>query len=242
MSEEGRPLRYALIPTKGNRRENLDRLLERLLEEHVQPIVIDTSPGGFQYFAEGGDAPTDFETLYLWTRPEFPVLLPKNLDINISAWWNLGLEEAEVQANTCNPERAALCGWDVAVLNDDCLPPAGWFDAVSVAMRAVGSVAGCSGHRSHTARMAGPISLWDRMTGFAFMVRGESGIRAEEGLLWYYTDDHIDWTARAMGGMTMIGTHPVEHLHPNGQMTTELHVQTGFDRKRFIELWGRAPW
>lgn len=224
-SGEGKIPRFAVIPTKGNRRENLDKLLRRLLSEDVRPIVVDTS----------------WDPLTLADFRELPGVVhttPENDAVNISVWWDRGLSVAETYARLSG---LALNGWDVAILNDDCLPPLGWFDAVSKAMRDNDCVAACSGAHSVTYRHY-PVPISHTMTGFAFMLRGESGLSFDENMAWWYGDNEMCWYAAGHGGYIMINTHPVEHLHPNGQMTPELQEQAARDRETFISKFGNAPW
>ena len=158
---------------------------------------------------------------------------------NISRWWNQGLTTAQLVMDQL-PKQP----YDVAVLNDDVIVPPGWFDAVEHDMRKLGGVAGCSGGQYANTLIQtqpGPIPLHHRMQGFAFILAGEAGIRANEDLRWYYSDDFIDWKAREAGGMVQISGYHVEHLHPNAQMTPELHVICGEDAGKFLALWGRMP-
>jgi hypothetical protein len=216
--------RFAVIPTKGNRMSNLDLLIPRLHWSSAHVIIVDTSHTAAMSLSE---AP--------W-RSYVQVILDDD-PINISRWWNYGLDWAQQLAERGGAER-----WDVAILNDDCLPSVDWFKQVSKGMRTNDSAAACSGTSSHTLKIAEPINLWFRMTGWAFMLAGEKGVRGNEDLAWWYSDDHIDWAAREAGGMTMVPFGAPEHFHENGQMTPDLQVQAAADRQTFIDRWGRAPW
>lgn len=214
--------RFAVIPTKGNRNDILDKLVTRLQSENIQVIIIDTSPNNdmFRYRLKN-------QVSVLWDRG----------DINISRWWATGWDSANAMARYLHFDE-----WNIAFLNDDCLPRFGWFDEVSHAMRRDGSVAGCSGTASHQLTKAEPVNLWYRMTGWAFIVAGETKeVWPAADLKWWYTDDHIDWSARIAGGMTMVAGGHVDHYHPNGQMTPELQVIAAQDRENFIKLWDRTP-
>jgi hypothetical protein len=160
---------------------------------------------------------------------------------NISRWWNQGLHTAKLVMDQVAGPRE----YDVAVINDDVIVPPGWFDAVSDGMRAEGAVAGCSGGQyanALTQRAPGPVNLAHRMQGFAYILAGEAGVRANEDLRWYFSDDYVDWVAREKGGMTMVPRFDVQHLYPNAQMTPELHQICGEDAAKFLSLWGRMPW
>lgn len=157
---------------------------------------------------------------------------------NLSRLWNVGFD---VIRN----------GWirdgDIAVLNDDAIVPPTWFTTVQGYMRDLECAAGCMDpdgllSSPQVLRQRGPVSLSRRMVGYAFMLRGELGLRANENLHWYFTDDHLDWTARENGGMVMVPGPGVEHLHPNGQLTQELSDRIAVDAATFKEIWGVMPW
>jgi GT2 family glycosyltransferase len=160
---------------------------------------------------------------------------------NISRLWNAGLQ---VAASYTNGEPHS-----VAVLNDDCVVPAGWFEAVDCAMRGFGAVAGSSDPHGQLGELLihhqpGPVDLRWRLCGYAFVLAGEVGLRADESLAWFYGDDDLDWRARQAGGVVIVPGFPVEHRWPNAQTNArpELVAQTGRDRARFAAKWGRTPW
>lgn len=161
---------------------------------------------------------------------------------NISRWWNQGFKVADTVHSLFE---GTAKEWDVAVINDDVIVPEGWFYAVSNKMREMRAAAACSGGPGNMPTFhthPGPVSLLTRMQGFAFMVAGEKGIRANEELRWYFSDDWIDWESRRNGGMVMIPGFHVNHLYPNQQMTPELQVFCAEDAAKFQALWGMMPW
>lgn len=163
-------------------------------------------------------------------------------DVNISRWWNMGLTHARMVAGVSygsNPR------WDVAIINDDAIVPEGWFDAVATKMRDMRAAAACSGAPIgmpilHT--NPGPVALNTRLQGFAFMVAGELGLRANEDLKWFFTDDWMDWESRKLGGMVMVPGFQVQHLYPNGQVTSEIQEQIARDAQTFVDIYGQRPW
>ena len=135
--------------------------------------------------------------------------------------------------------------YDVAIINDDVIVPEGWFDAVAGKMREFKAAAACSGGTTgmpvfHT--HSGPVPLHTRMQGFAFILAGESGLRADEQFRWYCGDDDLGWRAAGVGGMVMIPGFPVNHLYPNQQVTPEIQVLIAEDMQRFVDKWGQRPW
>lgn len=159
---------------------------------------------------------------------------------NLAKFWNFGLE--------------FFCSWfkgrphDVAVICDDAIVPAGWFAAVTSAMRETGATVGCSdpfGY-AHPPRLKTEPdrAIMERMPGWAWIVDGNQGLRADERLRWWYLDTKLDWDARRMNGMVMIGGYAVSNEQP-GHYTNvkpELGEQAGRDREAFTEIEGWRPW
>jgi hypothetical protein len=161
---------------------------------------------------------------------------------NISRLWNIGLDLVEQAVRGVHDE------WDVAVLNSDVVVPHDWMSRMSSAMRsgpAVLAYPDQSGYQSGSIlhREAGPVPLTQRITGYAHLMRGEAGLRYDETMAWWYSDDDMDWSARQRGGALLVPGLGVEHRDPNGSTNArhELQVQAGLDRQTFINKWGRAP-
>ena len=220
--------RYAIIPTNG--RECLKQCLDAIMPQVDEAIVIWTKS------TEELNALVDLG----FNNVTF---IGENLELNISKWWNLGLDFCRdfghlmVSANT-----TGKC--DVAIINDDVIVPEGWFDAVAGKMREFKAAAACSGGSGmpvlHT--HSGPVPLHTRMQGFAFILAGESGLRADEQFRWYCGDDDLGWRAAGVGGMVMIPGFHVNHLYPNQQVTPEMQGLIAEDMQRFVDKWGQRPW
>lgn len=163
-------------------------------------------------------------------------------DRNISRWWNQGLHVAAHGAtNLTSMDLSPSDEWDVAVLNDDVIVPTNWFNVLVGEMRSDGSSAASFGARRTNWYLPGPVPLDSRLQGFAFLLAGEREVRANEEFRWYFSDDCLDWTARLVGGVTIVpGT--VIHQFPNGQMDGELQVVCAEDAQKFKNLWGMMPW
>lgn len=162
---------------------------------------------------------------------------------NISTLWNIGITLADTQA-----ARARAQQWDVAVLNSDVTVPPGWVDDLSTAMRATTAVLAypdqCGGQKQILHTEAAPIDLRQRITGYAYLLRGEAGLRLDESMAWWYGDDDLDWQARQQGGALLVPGLAVEHRLPNVSTNErrELLEQAGRDRTTFKTKWGRTPW
>jgi hypothetical protein len=158
---------------------------------------------------------------------------------NLSLFWNIALDLIKLDAKRMDSEL-----WDVAILNDDAIVPEGWFDAVSSAMRENNCAAASScGGAMAIHREPGPVPIMTRMYGPAFIVAGEKGLRGDERLKWYYTDDYMDWESRKLGGMVIIPGYTVNHLYPNAQVTGPIQEQISRDATLFSEIYGGVmPW
>lgn len=216
---------YGVIPTNG--RHCFRQAAEALRWQVDDLIVVEAGPDARYIDTQGYGLGLD-------------VSVVREPDLNISKWWNLGITLAAGKA-----EEVEAKTWDVVIINDDVIVPDGWVRSVSKTMREMKVAAACSGGRGpipvlHT--QPGPVDLMTRMQGFAFILAGEKGVRADEQLVWWFGDDHIDWCSRKLGGMVMIPGYHVEHLYPNGQMTPELHAQTAKDAAAFKAYWRVMPW
>lgn len=210
---------WAIIPSNG--RDYLQECLSAVIPQ-VEGIVI-VGNGGLQS-----------------EDPDF--VMDTGSDMNISRWWNIGLDRAEQIAKT-----QGATEWNALVLNDDVVVPQDFVSFLSEAMRkSTAAVAYPNQHDSHRAfwREPGPVNLFWRLTGYCFMLRGETGLRLDEELKWWYGDDDLDWRARTAGGSYLVPGRPVQHRAPNGTMheRPELHAQAARDRETFVKKWGHAPW
>lgn len=166
---------------------------------------------------------------------------------NISTLWNVGLQLAANAAQAAS-DGEGFVEWDVAVLNSDVVVPPGWMAALSTAMRSTAAVLAYPDQHGGTRQILHtkpePIDLRQRITGYAFMLRGEFGLRLDESMAWWFSDDDLDWRARATGGALLVPGIPVEHRAPNisTHERPELAEQTGRDRETFRKKWGQTPW
>lgn len=163
-------------------------------------------------------------------------------DRNISRWWNIGIDTVARSMPAQGVEE-----WNVLVVNDDVVAPAGLVARLGEALRSGPAVLAYPNQHDKTAALhvrAEPVSLFHRITGYTFMLRGESGLRADEDLVWWYGDDDLDWRARQAGGAVLVPGCPVLHLAPNGYTAAhpDLQEQAGRDRAVFAAKWGATPW
>ncbi len=222
------PYRAAVIPTR-DRHDMLGDCVNSLVDQVDRVIVIDNQ----------SEPPIDADP---WHGKVGVIRLPLDPP-NISTLWNTGLALVDAQAHQAGAE-----AWDIAVLNSDVTVPARWVERLSTAMRSTTAVLAYPDQHGGTRQIlhtkAQPVDLRTRITGYAFMLRGETGQRFDEDLAWWYGDDSADWTAREQGGALLVPGIPVEHRCPNGSMheRPELHEQAKRDRITFKSKWGRTPW
>lgn len=156
--------------------------------------------------------------------------------VNLSKLWNIGIKLAARDA-----ERMGVDQWDVAIFNDDCIVPPDWFERVQTEMRNTTAVACCTGPVTGLLQEPGIVPIHTRMTGWAFMLRGEAALLADEQFRWWCGDNDLDWQARRSGGMLMISGGPVENRFPNGYTTGYRAERVAIDMENFVDKWNERP-
>jgi hypothetical protein len=224
--------RYAVVPTH-NRPEQLKALVTSLAPQVDEILVLDNA----------SDPPVDHEALSVAGKPAMvQVFRDVEQPPHLSRFWNSLFD-------TCQSISAAdgLETWDVAVFNDDAVIPAGWYDAVSTALRGhdkavVGHTGTVAVHRGELVD-AYPYPRHKRMCPWAFVVKGEAGLRADESMRWFYFDDDFNRRAIDLGGALavpgplVVNANAVESTAASPVLT----AQAEKDRLTFIEKWGGMP-
>lgn len=227
---------FAVVPTFG--RPCFEQCMKSVIPQVTHTYVIATAHFDF--------TPGD----YVDVLPDLRE--PKN----ISRWWNRGIDAAQHHARLIGAS-----AWNVLVVNDDVIACPHLVRTLSAALR-LGMIDGYppeeiedqrpvlaypdnfAGDRYAFHTAPGAVDLTTRISGWCFMIKGESGLKADEDLQWWYGDDMLDWTARTMGGALMVPGCAVEHLFP-GETTSRdaaLTARTHIDRQIFERKWeGRTP-
>lgn len=166
---------------------------------------------------------------------------------NLSRLWNRGLDWSKTVAMSRRADR-----WDTLILNDDFIAGPRFVERLQNALRADHAVVaspyafGVGGpERVDVYQETGTLrSLDTRMAGFAFMIRGESGLRLDERFRWWYGDDDLGQQACAAGGRVVVHGLTFEHRKPDQQTYADprLVAQAGADRVEFVAKWGFQPW
>jgi hypothetical protein len=176
-------------------------------------------------------------------RNEIIVIRDPEQPPNLSRLWNRGLDFAENVAEVSRSDR-----WDTAVFGDDVIVPPDWWDRVSGSMRAFGATIGATHQVNEIPNVIfhnePSNDLWNRMPGWAWMIRGETKIRLDESFRWWWGDTDLDWRARSEGGVVIAPGPIAVNTRPNEftVMKPELTYQAGQDRDTFMRKWGHIPW
>lgn len=232
--------RVAVVATH-NRPAELARLIAAVAPQCDHIVIVDNAsdPPVPRYEIADWPAGRSGEPMSCWVKVVHDDEQPPNL----SRLWNVGIDIAyRLHRRTSE--------FDVAVLNDDAIPPPGWWDAVSGAMRRLGAAAGCADPFRDTLPAGAavvygadaPMSVTTRLAGWAFILRGELGLRADERLRWWCGDDLLSLQARERGGLVHVSGFPVPNTGANSSTTGVLAEQAGRDMQTFVDICGRRPW
>ena len=212
-----------VVVTTHNRHAMLDDLLSDLPRERT--VIVD----------HRSDPPIEHSSVAHVIRCD--------CDPNISHLWNLGINWV---ASANRPVE-----FTVTVINDDLRIPPGTLDTLATALEltraeiAFPDVPGFLKGGQFAVRQGdpGPHNLFHRMTGYAFTLAGDTALRADESLVWWYGDDDLEWRAESSRGTVRVGGATVQHLSPNGSMADPaLAAQAIKDRDTFVAKWGHPPW
>lgn len=233
---------FAVIPTH-NRFDDLVELLDTIPPD-VHILVIDN--------ASDRDVRTSLPLRFLGRR--LRVIQDPEQPPNLSRLWNVGFDWAEqlYRAGCKLPvEFDQGDDWAVAILNDDVVLPVGFFELMTMELKAHKVDIAFPGPPNETCFVNTKYpfpGVGLRMTGWCFVVRGGSGLRADERLRWWCGDDDLQASAVRHGRGTvrveMKGSmaHELRHKHPDESTAGVLAEQTHGDMEAFTKKWGRRPW
>lgn len=147
----------------------------------------------------------------------------------MSALWNAGLDL--VAAEQAGPH-------NVALLNNDLSVPPGFLAGLANGLRARPDH--IISYPDYEHRLpAGVCDAVGRMSGFAFMLRAELGLRADPRFVWWYGDNDLEHRARLMGEVVCVDGLHFEHLEHNVATASnpELLAITEQDQARYEAKW-----
>jgi hypothetical protein len=215
--------RYAIIPTH-NRPAKLAALVASLGTQCDQIVVLDNA----------SEPPVDEQALQAAAgKALVEVMRDAEQPPHLSRFWNTMLGNAAQLAELAGDDEQ----YDVAILNDDAIVPAGWYDACARGLRD-GDV-----QVAHTEPTSPPLltrihnNPRNRMCPHAIVVRGEAGQRADEAMRWWYFDTDWDLTARQNGGVLSVAGPRVVNSLANSTTVGPLAEQAERDRIVFEAKW-----
>jgi GT2 family glycosyltransferase len=218
--------RYAIIPTH-NRPQQLAALVGSLGPQVDHILVLDNA----------SQPPVDWSKLAAAALPAtVEVLRDPQQPPHLYRFWNVLFDAVAEHAKASGYE-----AWDVAVLNDDAIVPSGWFDVCSTVMRghdtAVIAHTGTVPVHRHELLDAYPYPREKRMCPWAFVIRGEAGLRADESMAWWFGDDDLCRQAIDAGGVIAVPGPLVINANAVESTTGALAEQAEQDRKTFEAKW-----
>jgi len=240
---------YAVIPTH-NRPAELAQLLATIGPEvqvlatigpEVQVLVIDNA----------STPPIEYNAEYRYVR-RVTVMRDEEQPPNLSRLWNLGLDWAQrlrfVEHATGSDDTEE---WAVAILNDDVLLSPGLLQHLADELTAHDvdiAFPGSTGLPCYVNKGDPFPGVGLRLRGWCFVVRGSSGLRADESLRWWCGDDDLQAQAveNGRGTVSVRLSQKMDaglwHKHPDESTTGALREQTEKDMATFVAKWGRRPW
>jgi hypothetical protein len=216
--------RYAIIPTH-NRPEQLRELVRSLGTQCDVVVIVDNA-----------SAPPVDQADLLDVVPAavaVEVIRDEEQPPNLARFWNLMFDR-------CAELASGVDEWDIAVLNDDAVVPAGWYQACADGLRA--NPDAVIAHTNPTS----PALLKrlfhnpnNRMCPHAFVIGGAARLRADESMRWWYQDTDLDFQARLAGGVLSVAGPRVINANANSTTVGELAEQAQKDRAAFEAKWSR---
>jgi hypothetical protein len=166
------------------------------------------------------------------------VLLSPEPGINISRWWNLGLDWIAAQQEPGEPYEVLCMESDVRIDFDTLV----W---LRLALRAhklamVGADwYGVATEATEIRRDLVPQTIQHRIPGVCMLVAGELGLRFDGQFRWWYADDDFEWQHRKAGGTGLVRGTMIGH-GPGRVLTGERAEYAHIDYQRFVAKWGAS--
>lgn len=155
--------------------------------------------------------------------------------INISRWWNLGLDWIEEHDDEFH--HVLVMNADTRIKMDGVLELS---HAMDMHPRVV--MAGpMTGRGIHVEHRPGFLGFERRIPGYCFMIGSRNRIRVDEQFEWWCGDDDLEWRAREQGGTALVGPIQFRHLG-DGIPRDKLAEIAAQDVLRFEAKWGIRPW
>lgn len=212
---------WVLIPCHRPRLDDLHASLANLRHRSDRTVVVTTQPEPIK--------PTDVDIAALLVDPD--------PGINISRWWNAGLDwiaehrevgpyevlcmesDVRIDWSTLSRLRSALRHYNLAMVGAD------WYGAATSTVE--------------TRYDLEPMTIQHRIPGVCMLVAGELGLRFDEQFRWWYADDDFEWQHRKAGGTGLVRGTTVGH-GPGRVLEGERAEYAAVDYQRFVAKWGSS--
>lgn len=176
------------------------------------------------------------------TEFEGKLIVYPETDLNISTWWNLGLDWI-AQRHILSGEK-----WDVLVAETDARMSAPDVEELRAKMRDSGATM-AGGDWEHTLpeyteqvhRKSNDSLPIGRIPGIMKVVAGETGIRHDPQFRWWLADDDYEWQHRVQGGTLLVSGIRVVHTGTQGPLTGDRLRFWEEDQDKFYIKWGGLP-
>lgn len=156
--------------------------------------------------------------------------------------WNRGLELAAEAAQ--GPHNVLIVNDDVEVPNEFCAQLEAGLRAHGDHWLAYPNWRELEVPPGEVVRTASESMAGQTMSGWAFMVRGEAGLRFDERFGWWYGDSDLERQVKEAGKFTVcVGGCFARHLDPLRSTLDDPDrlAQAQLDEKAFAEKWGLDP-
>jgi hypothetical protein len=212
---------WVLIPCHRPRLTELRASLVNLGMPAERTVIVTTEPEPI--------GPTQVKAAAVLCSPE--------PDINISRWWNLGLDWIAAHAGH-KP-------WEVLCMESDVRIDFSTLARLHLVLRTkrlamVGADwYGVAQEPVEIRRELEPETIEHRLPGVCMLVAGELGLRFDEQFRWWYADDDFEWQHRKAGGTGLVRDTTIGHGagHP---LEGERAAYAEVDYRRFVAKWGSS--
>lgn len=163
------------------------------------------------------------------------VLVNTEPGINISCWWNRGLDW--IARRQAGPYNVLLMESDVRITSGTLAELTHVLRTHDVAMAGADWLHALQPGQVEIRHDLEPAAAAHRIPGICMLVRGELGLRFDEEFRWWYADDDFEWQHRKTGGTALVGGTSLHH--PAGhQLDGERAVYAVEDHAKFVAKWG----
>jgi hypothetical protein len=213
---------WVLTPCHHPRLSDLTTSLAHLSHPVDRTVVVTTLPEPI--------APEDL--------PGVTLLVSAEPGVNVSRWWNTGLDwieqhhepgpyevlcmesDVRIEWSTLARLRMVLRNYNLAMVGAD------WYGVVTSAVE--------------TRYDLDPWTTEHRIPGSCMLVAGELGLRFDEQFRWSYAADDFEWQHRKAAGTGLVRGLTMEH-GPARPLTGERAEYAEVDRQRFVAKWAGPP-